>query len=597
MTKFIICLLVTFAFISCDRISISNPSEEELLTPFEKNENYSAAYDEGIDYFKKLDQAFTKLKVIEIGETDIGRPLHLAILSKKYEFSIDELVASNKPLLFINNAIHPGEPCGVDATMILYRDILTNDSLRTWLDHINIVAIPYYNVGGALNRNSTTRANQNGPDAYGFRGNAKNLDLNRDFIKADSKNAQTFNKVFSRLKPEVFVDNHTTNGADYRDAITLINTVPEKMEMALAGVLKNTFIPQLLEDMENRGWPVSPYVFQMGSTVKDGIMAFNDGPRFSSGYAALHGSWSFISETHMLKPFKDRVWSNYHLMQSIIGVMVYNKDLLATARSESVKKTYANTPYHLNWRLDTIANSITFRGFDTIRYVSEVTGLPAFKYDRSKPKDLLIPYFGKYVPADTIITPKAYLIPQAYSKVIERLEMNGVVMKRLGQDSIIQIEQYFIEDFDTGPNAYENHYLHNNIATRTEVTDRQFYAGDYLVNLGQEADRYIIETLEPTASDSFFAWNFFDGILMQKEYFSTYLFEETALKMIQQDTTLIAELDSLRQADENFAKSQFAQLYHLYKKSPHYEKTHLRYPVGRIMEFNARGNHDGLVTF
>lgn len=48
-----------------------------------------------------------------------------------------------------------------------------------------------YNVGGMMNRSSSSRANQDGPEEYGFRGNSQNLDLNRDFIKMDSEEAFT----------------------------------------------------------------------------------------------------------------------------------------------------------------------------------------------------------------------------------------------------------------------------------------------------------------------------------------------------------------------------------------------------------------------
>ena len=68
----------------------------------------------------------------------------------------------------------------------------------------------------ALNRNSTTRTNQNGPESYGFRGNARNYDLNRDFIKSDTKNAKTFAQIFHLVQPDVFIDNHVSNGADYQ---------------------------------------------------------------------------------------------------------------------------------------------------------------------------------------------------------------------------------------------------------------------------------------------------------------------------------------------------------------------------------------------
>jgi len=243
----------------------------DLQTPFELQENYSATYEEGIAYYNKLDGRFTKCKMITVGETDSGKPLSLAILSKDHDFTLEKLAASDKPLFFINNAIHAGEPCGVDATMMLYRDILASDSLRSWLDEVNIVAVPFYNVGGVLNRNSTTRTNQNGPSEHGFRGNAQNLDLNRDFIKGDSKNAESFSRLFSQLQPDVFIDNHTSNGADYQYTMTLINTMPEKLPEGLGSLLRDNMLPAIYKDMEERNWPMTPYVSTLGSIPDTGI--------------------------------------------------------------------------------------------------------------------------------------------------------------------------------------------------------------------------------------------------------------------------------------------------------------------------------------
>ncbi|MCB0684129.1 MAG: hypothetical protein KDC32_24970, partial [Saprospiraceae bacterium] len=134
------------------------------------------------------------LAVRTYGDTDAGFPLHLAILSIDGDFDPVSLRKKGKRILFINNAIHPGEPCGVDATMMLLQDYLLDPARREALENVVVIAIPFYNIGGGLNRGSFSRANQEGPIEYGFRGNARNLDLNRDFIKCDSRNARTFNQ-------------------------------------------------------------------------------------------------------------------------------------------------------------------------------------------------------------------------------------------------------------------------------------------------------------------------------------------------------------------------------------------------------------------
>ena len=204
-------------------------SSSTFITPFEKNRNTTATYEESISFYKKLSNAFPQLQLTTHGMTDSGLPLHTAVLSMDEDFDPVSIRKKNKNILFVNNAIHAGEPCGVDASMMILRNYLEDKSLQKFLDHTVIVVIPMYNLGGVLNRNSHTRTNQNGPESYGFRGNAKNLDLNRDFIKCDSKNAQTFNQLYNYWQPDIFVDNHTSNGADYQYTITLIPTQHNKL--------------------------------------------------------------------------------------------------------------------------------------------------------------------------------------------------------------------------------------------------------------------------------------------------------------------------------------------------------------------------------
>jgi len=519
--------------------------------PYEAQVNYSASYEEGIAYWQNLDKNHTSLKLISFGETDIGKPLHLAILSKSFDFTIDKLTDSEKPLLFINNAIHAGEPCGVDATMLFYRDILQSDSLKQLLKQVNVVAIPYYNVGGALNRNSHSRTNQNGPSEYGFRGNAKNLDLNRDFIKADSKNAKSFNELFSTLRPELFVDNHTSNGADYRHTITLINTVTEKLPPSLRKVMNDDLLPFLYSDMKTRTHHMVPYVFSMGPTPNDGIMQFNDSPRYSSGYAALHNSLSFTSETHMLKTYEERVESNRALMHSMFAWMAENDELVVAAQREADTEVVNAKEYTLGWQLDTTKTvQLPFLSYKAKYKESLVTGQDRLYYDHNEPEDIVVDYYPSFAPTNTVTKPRAYIIPQAYTGVIERLKWNNVSYSILDKDSIFSVEQYRIDSLKTRSQAYEGHFLHRDIHASTIMRDALFRAGDVIVSTGQLQDRYIMETLEPSGPDSFLAWNFFDGILQRKEYYSSYVFEDRVAELLEENPDWMAEMDSIKLIDE-----------------------------------------------
>ncbi|WP_448636667.1 M14 family zinc carboxypeptidase [Pedobacter panaciterrae] len=222
-------------------------------------------------HYEQLDKTYEQAKLFTYGNTDFGKPLHLLVLSKDKIFDPIAIRKSNKRILLINNGIHPGEPEGIDASMMLARDLLKGDLLPK---DVVICIIPVYNIDGSFNRTGTSRANQNGPVAYGFRGNSKNYDLNRDFIKTDSKNSHSFQEIFNIWQPEIFVDTHTSNGADYQYVMTLIPTHKDKLNPILSGYMTKTMLPSLYEGMKKAGYEMIPYVNSVEETPDAGITGF-----------------------------------------------------------------------------------------------------------------------------------------------------------------------------------------------------------------------------------------------------------------------------------------------------------------------------------
>jgi hypothetical protein len=552
--------------------------------PFERDSNTTSTYHQTIAYYELMADRFRELALFEEGITDAGYPLHVAVLSTDGDFSPASLRAKGKRILFINNGIHAGEPCGVDASMLLLRDFLLDKDRKAYLENLVLVIIPFYNIGGGLNRGAFSRANQMGPKAYGFRGNAKNLDLNRDFIKCDSRNARTFNLLFNRWQPDVFIDNHTTNGADYPYVMTLIASQPDKLDPNLTEYMEGQLLPRLYRDMALRNYEMTPYVYARG-TPDNGIAGFLDLSRYSSGYAVLHNTISFIAETHMLKPYRDRVMSSYNLMEALIYAIHEDHERIGEVRRVAIDHTIDKDTFDLRWGLDTgKKDSLLFNGYEAKYKSSDISGLDRLYYDRKSPYEKMIPYFRHYRATAQIKKPVAYFIPQAYREVVDRLRWNGVEVRRLTEYVELELEFYYIRNFETTEYPYEGHYLHSNVEVEKKRMRRTFRSGDYVVFVNQPANRYIVETLEPQGSDSFFAWNFFDGILMQKEHFSSYVFEDLAAEYLEQHPELRKELEAKKEADEEFARSARAQLDFIYKNSPYYEPTHNLYPVGRLVE-------------
>ena len=323
---FVLLILV----VSCQ--SKTNKDAIDFTAVFETSQGTeTATYSQVIQYYSDLSEVYSEISMQPVGETDSGEPLHIVTLSPDGEFNFQK-IRENKRILLINNGIHPGESDGIDATMLLFRDIVEGKIEAP--KQTVLVAIPVYNIGGSLNRNSGTRANQNGPKAYGFRGNARNYDLNRDFIKNDTKNAKAFAELFHLVQPDVFIDNHVSNGADYQYILTHLFTQHNKLGNDLGHFIHKTMQPELEQKLIEKDWDITPYVNVFNRTPESGFSQFMDYPRYSTGYTTLFNTFGMMVETHMLKPYKQRVDGTYELMKSMIEITETHHDEIAELREK-----------------------------------------------------------------------------------------------------------------------------------------------------------------------------------------------------------------------------------------------------------------------
>jgi len=557
---------------------------QNLLTVFEKSNGLqTATYVQCIKYYFSLDKMFQTICIKNFDTTDANYPLQLVLFSADKKFDPVQWHKQHKVIILINNGIHPGEPDGIDASMMLARDLCTAEIKAP--ENVVLAIIPVYNIGGCLNRNSFSRVNQDGPVSYGFRGNSQNLDLNRDFIKADSRDAMAFEKIFQWLNPDIFIDNHVSDGADYQHTMTMLTTQHDKLGGEIGKYLHDVFEPSLYKSMKEKNWQMCPYVnFEEGNPEK-GWVAFYDPPRYSSGYAALFQTMAFVPETHMLKPFADRVHSTYAFMQTVIEQASLQTNEIIAKRNTSIEAVKQQQIFALSWKEDSSKYElIDFKGYETGTKTSDVTGMPRLFYDHSKPFEKEVKFYNTFVPSVTVEKPKAYIIPQGWHDVITRLKINNVEMKRLTNDTTIKVEYYHIDDYKSLAHAYEKHHFNYDVKLSAKTDTIHFLKGDYIVYTGQQADRYIIETLEPLGDDSFLKWNFFDAILQQKEGYSNYRWEDVAAKYLQQHPELKQRLEEKKKTDTTFAASADAQLDFVYKNSPYYEPVNMRYPVNRLMK-------------
>ncbi len=580
--RYLITITILLGFLSCGETK-DNPENKDFTTLFEKSDGTETpTYEEVISFYKELDNAYTSIKTYEVGTTDIGEPLTLITFNPNRSFESEFEDHQDQRRLLINNGIHPGESDGIDATMMLMRD-LAQGTIET-PENVWIGAIAIYNIGGALNRNSTSRTNQNGPKAYGFRGNAKNYDLNRDFIKRDTKNAAAFAKIYHMIQPDVFIDNHVSNGADYQYTLTHLFTQHNKLGGNLGDYVHSTFQPMLEKDLNAKDWKITPYVNVFNTVPEKGFSQFMDHPRYSTGFTTLWNTIGLMVETHMLKPYKPRVEGTYELLKSAIEITNKESEAIKEAREEAFNAFAKAETYPLQFSIDsTKTTTLNFEGYEGEMIPSLITGQNRLKYNKQKPFTKEVTYYDYFKPMNEVSIPKAYVIPGGYRDIALILKSNNIDFKQLKKDSTFTAEVYHIDTYETRKQAYEGHYLHYNTSVKSTTQEVTIATGGYYIPTDQKGIRYLLETLEPAATDSFFNWNYFDTILQQKEHFSPYVWEDKAAAFLKQNPKIQIEFNLKKSLDKDFASNWYAQLDWIHKKSPSYEKAHLRYPIVRVL--------------
>ncbi len=542
--------------------------------------NKTPTYPELIEIYTRLDFLHEEIELYDMGPSDTESSIYVLIINGAGNQDKTFEKARKSTTVLINNAIHAGEPDGVNACLLWIEEWIKKGKKTKDLPVIAI--IPAYNIGGMMNRSASSRANQDGPEEYGFRGNAQNLDLNRDFIKMDSKNMFTFAKIYQELDPDVFVDTHVSNGADYQYTLTFIHSMKERMANGMQHLFAQKYIPSLTETLKKEGWDWSPYVETKGETPESGIQAFNDLPRYAQGYGSLFNALSITVETHMLKPFPQRVQATKDYLNFLFYWSQANSLGIENARMMALREDTNASYYQIHYELGDQKDSILFKGYEFGYKPSEVSGKNRLFYDRSKPFKKYIPYYQTYHAQDSVRIPKGYIVSAEADGIIERLRANKIRFIEI-DSSTKQVYTLRIVDFKSGSRPYEGHYLHREVKNTEQEELVYIPKGSVWIPCNQDKLNFILTVLEPRCEDSYFAWNFMDSYIQEKEYFSAYVFEDEAAKLLKENPSLREMLEKKKSTDPEFAKSAEAQLFFVYQNSQRFEKkTFNRLPVYKV---------------
>lgn len=544
-------------------------------------------YAETVAFARRLDQASDVIVYQSFGKSGEGRDLPLLIASSDKTFTVAAARKKGKAIILIQACIHAGESDGKDAGFALLRDIAITKTRADLLKDTVILFIPIYNVDGHENFDAYNRINQNGPDETGFRANAANLNLNRDYMKADAPETRAFLKLWNAWKPDFFVDCHVTDGADFQYNLTYEFAHHAEMPSLIKDWMNEHFEKNVIANVEREGNLTTHYLQFDGRETAKGIESFIPTPRFATGYAPLRNRAGVLIETHMLKPYKSRVRGTYDVLRYTIEEINKHKASLleanrkADAETITRGKTYdANRQFPLRQEITDQSAPFAFKGIEYTLEDSQISGMKRIVYG-TKPLNITIPKFDEARISASVAPPLYYVVPPQWKTVIEVLEAHAVKFQRLTKPLKIAVESYRFTDPKFAPASFENR-VPVNFKTNLIKETREFPAGSIIVPMTQETANVAIHLLEPNAPDSFAVWGFFNAIFEQKEYGESYVLEKLAREMLAKDANLRKEFEE-KLKDEKFANNPFARLTFFYERSPYYINQRIGiYPVGRI---------------
>jgi len=559
------------------------------ITPSEKSGlRATPTYDETMTWLERLVAAAPELEMVSIGASLQGREIRMVIASADRTFSPDTMQASGKPLLIAHAGIHSGEIDGKDAGLMLLRDMTVAGKRKELLAGANFLFIPILSVDGHERISPYNRINQRGPEQMGWRTNARNQNLNRDFTKLDTVGVRALIKVFRRWKPDLYLDLHVTDGADYQYDITFGGNGRKGWSPAIGNWIEDVYRPAISSTLAAGGHEPGELVFATnGMDMQDGFLTWVGNPRFSNGYGDAVSLPTVLVENHSLKPYKQRVLGTYVLLAGTLELLAKEQASLRVATASDRSRRTDMVALGFERDADATREMVEFKGIGSERYQGSVSGAEVVRWT-GEALTQRISNTAIDVPTVLIKRPSAYVIPAVWADIAERISMHGVEVERLSVPLTTVVEVYRLpeakiaEATDWTPNPFEGHIRINPGEPVKQSIEATFPAGSFRISTDQELSDLIVLMLEPQSPDSFLQWGFFLEIFTRTEYAEAYVLEPLAQKMLAENAGLKARFEQKLASDKAFADSQHQRLMWFYKQTPFYDQAYLVYPVVRV---------------
>lgn len=567
--------------------------QDRFLTYYERNGyNHTPRYDQTVEYCRLLAESSPLVHLTSIGQSAEGREIPLLIVDRD-GFSDPEAVRkSGRAVVLVEACIHAGEPDGKEAGLMLIRDMVIRKQYLHLLDEVTLLFIPILNTDGHEQFSAYNRINQNGPAELGTRATRQRINMNRDFIKADSPEMRHWLRLYDTWLPELFIDVHVTNGADFQYVMTYSIECSGFMEKGLDAWSRTVFEKQLKQRMQRDGYPIFPYFsFREYGKPEKGVLTEVFPPQYSHGYAAVRNRIGLLLETHIYKPYRQRVDATYKLLVNALELAGTHREELqeriAAADRAVASPAFRQQPYALNYR-NTFTDSIpeTFRGWAARTVKSDLSGGDWLIQDYDTPVNTPTHIYTSFEPSVSVQLPEAYIVSAENLDAIEILNLHGIALTRLENPLEVEVETYrFTRNSQWSKTPYEGRIvLTPDCTVQTETVT--YPRNSVLVDMNQPRAAVAAFILEPASPTSLVYWGFFNNYVRPASEFFVGLryMEVKGREMLEQDPQLRQEFERKKQADPAFAADPDAILrFFMAKVRENVEPDANLYPVGRIM--------------
>ena len=566
----------TIAWHSASERLVAAPSDP-WITPAEAAQfDETPSYDTTRAWLEKLVATSPLLKIELFGRSAQGRDLYLVRASKPGP--------AKKPIVLAQAGIHAGEIDGKDAGLMLLRDIALRGKDHL-LDKADFLFVPIFNADGHERTSRFSRPNQRGPANQGWRTTAQNLNLNRDYLKADTPEMRAMIGLLRATQPSLYLDLHVTDGIDYQYDVTYMFPGWDGRYAHSAAIgqwLDRHYRPAVDAALSRAGHIPGPYVDAIdGRKPLTGIRFFADQPRYSTGYADLARIPSVLVELHSLKPYRQRVLGTYVMLEESLR-LVGQEGAQITAAIAADRASRPATEV-LSWKDLKKPSAVVpdFKGVAYTSYRSAASGGLEVRW-LGRPVIQRIPVWTQ-MPDKVVDLPAAWWVPATKPDLIALLRLHGIELEAIDTARTMTLDMVHLSGAQTQA-ADEGHIPLKVSGFSHALRQESFPAGSVRVPSDQPLGLLAAAMLEPEGGDSLLQWNFFPEILMRTEYIEGYAIAPLAERMLASDPALRKAFEAKLRKDKKFAADPDARLGWFYERTPYYDERYLLYPIGRELK-------------